>query len=249
VDGKKIIYLPPKTHLDKSLVLGLQEQQVYDTAFEKAKEKFNEFLRAGTVMKNYHFILVWILRLRQLCCHPHLAIENPDNIENPPISTKIQETLNTLSHVPNNEKIIIFSSFVAYLDILRTFLDPSVYLMYTGKMNSKSRNQTIEMFNTDPLKRILLVSIKAGSVGLNLAVANHVIINDIWYNNAVEDQAISRAFRYGQNKPVFITRLLIKNSIEDRILAIQNNKMKLFNGIVEKNVSRLTLEDLVSIFK
>jgi len=124
-----------------------------------------------------------------------------------------------------------------------------------GTMTVSARQTAVDDFNTQPEVTVMLVSLKAASLGLNLVSANHVVLMDLWYNPATEDQAIDRAHRIGQTKPVHVTRITIKDTVEDRILQLQEKKQKMVDSALGEDGAggkglgaRLTLKDLNFLF-
>ena len=104
-----------------------------------------------------------------------------------------------------------------------------------GKLNHKKRAEVLEVFKKDASKQVFLISLKAGGVGLNLTVANHIFLLDPWWNPAVEDQAIDRVHRIGQKKPVFVYRFICKETIEERILGLHASKKEMFDSTISLN--------------
>ncbi|KAF7715834.1 Uncharacterized protein PECH_006006 [Penicillium ucsense] len=152
------------------------------------------------------------------------------------------------------EKTIVFSQFTSLLDLLEVPLNRKgqKYCRFDGSMNITQRNEAVATFTDDPEVRIMLVSLKAGNAGLNLVAASHVIIFDPFWNPYVEDQAIDRAHRIGQARDVFVHRLLIENTVEDRIIDLQEKKRELISGALDEggsmNVSRLDVKELAYLF-
>lgn len=145
-------------------------------------------------------------------------------------SAKIDKLLEILDETAresdNQDKTIIFTQFTTMLDLLERPLQGKGhrYLRYDGSMDIKQRANTVNMFFDDPNIKVLLVSTKCGSLGLNLTCANRVILLDVWWNPAIENQAIDRVHRIGQTKSVHVHRIFIKDTVEDRILELQNKK-------------------------
>ena len=159
-------------------------------------------------------------------------------------------------HKPN-DKIIVFSQFVQALRILERVLDKHglKYMVYEGSMTRNQRKETVSQFKEDAEMNeypVMLMSLKCASLGLNLTVANHVIFMDLWWNPAVELQAIDRVHRIGQKKHVFVTRMVIKDSVEERILALQNEKQKIADSALDGanflKQKRLSLDELSKLF-
>ena len=121
----------------------------------------------------------------------------------------------------------------------------------SGSMNIDMRDKIIKVFNTDPTLKVLLISLKAGGVALNLTVASHIFLMDPWWNPAAEYQAIDRTHRFGQHKPIYATRFIMENTIEERILSLQEKKRLVFDGTIggdAGSMGRLTAEDMGFLF-
>lgn len=150
-------------------------------------------------------------------------------------------------------KAIVFSQFTSFLDLITFSLQKSGIkcTQLTGSMSIQARDQTIEKFTNDPDCKIFLMSLKAGGVALNLTVASHVFLMDPWWNPAVEQQAQDRIHRLGQYKPIRVVRFVIANTIEERILRLQEKKQLVFEGTVggsSEALGRLTEDDLRFLF-
>ncbi|KAK6344981.1 hypothetical protein TWF718_006926 [Orbilia javanica] len=168
---------------------------------------------------------------------------------------KVREILKSIRENDPSEKTIIFSSFTSFLDLLSVPLgreDRFDFERYDGSMTAKDRNDAVLNFTENPDVTVMLVSLKAGNSGLNLTVASHVIIIDPWWNPYVEEQAIDRAHRIGQERPVFVHRLIIENTVEDRILTLQEQKREIISAAMDedaiKGLNRLSVKDLVYLF-
>lgn len=168
--------------------------------------------------------------------------------------TKAVEILGENEARGKGEKTIIFSQFTSLLDLLEIPINRKgwKYVRFDGSMNITERNESVATFTDDPEVKIMLVSLKAGNAGLNLIAASHVILFDPFWNPYVEDQAIDRAHRIGQIKDVFVHRLLIENTVEDRIIHLQEQKRELISGALDEggsmNVSRLDVRELAYLF-
>ncbi|KAL8100619.1 helicase-like transcription factor CHR28 isoform X2 [Apium graveolens] len=152
-------------------------------------------------------------------------------------------------------KAIVFSQWIGMLDLVEMALKQSglVYRKLDGTMSLSARDKAVREFNTDPEVTVMLMSLKAGNLGLNMVAATHVILLDLWWNPTTEDQAIDRAHRIGQNHPVTVSRLTIRDTVEDRILALQDEKRKMVASAFGEDPSggtgsRLTVEDLKYLF-
>ncbi|KAF9305631.1 hypothetical protein BG003_001317, partial [Podila horticola] len=127
------------------------------------------------------------------------------------------------------------------------------YLRYDGSMSPNDRNDAVIKMNEDPRYSIMLIGLKCGSLGLNMTVANHVVMMDPWWNPAIENQAIDRVHRIGQRREVFVHRLCIPDTVEDRILALQKKKQALADGALGEGdvpkLPQLELQELMFLFR
>ncbi|ORY23357.1 SNF2 family N-terminal domain-domain-containing protein [Naematelia encephala] len=177
----------------------------------------------------------------------------------PPSSAKIRMLLKLLADVEtrsgSKEKTIVFSQFTSFLNLVEPFLRRAgiKYVRYDGSMRNEKRQESLEKIKSSPDVRVILISFKAGSTGLNLTCCNNVILMDLWWNPALEDQAFDRAHRLGQKLNVNIFKLTIESTVEDRILTLQDSKRDLakaaLSGEGAKNLMKLTLNDIVNLFK
>ncbi|EIW72382.1 hypothetical protein TREMEDRAFT_70705 [Tremella mesenterica DSM 1558] len=176
----------------------------------------------------------------------------------PPSSAKIRMMLKLLRQVEargeGKEKTIVFSQFTSFFDLAEPFLkDAGInYVRYDGSMRDDKRQASLETIRSSSTVRVILISFKAGSTGLNLTCCNNVLLMDLWWNPALEDQAFDRAHRLGQTKDVNIYKLTIEETVEKRILELQDSKRELakaaLSGEGAKNL-KLTLNDLMKLFK
>jgi len=151
-------------------------------------------------------------------------------------------------------KAIVFSQFVTMLDLLeyRVRAGGLQCVVMRGSMTLEQRDKAVKRFNTDPECRVFLISLKAGGVALNLTAANYSFIMDPWWNPAAEFQAIDRTHRIGQHRPIRATRFVIANSIEEKIIRLQEKKRLVFDGTVggdASSMAKLTEDDMKSLFQ
>lgn len=378
IDGKPILDLPARnvnmTHIDFTP----DERNHYDFVNQTAQARFNKYMAAGTVMKNYSSVLVLLLRLRQACLHPSLTLQEGDGSTQPlptnqlqlatsmrpdvvkrllddsaglaeiecPIcmdiaqdaqiivgcghilckecfdgywnahdgntkrcpqcrgeldnmklvtvetflkkyapdlyeesqlaltekekvdikklqefvsSSKIDKMMEILDQTDidtgGQDKTIVFSQFTDMLDLVEKPLKDKgfAYLRYDGSMDVKHRAAAVNTFFDNPEVKVLLVSTKCGSLGLNLTIANRVIILDVWWNPALENQAIDRVHRIGQRKDVHVHRLFINDTVEDRILQLQDKKQAVADGVLGEGngepIQRLGLAEMIYLFR
>ena len=159
-----------------------------------------------------------------------------------------------IEHLQNvlaqGDKLLVFSSFVKHLELIENYLMEHniAYKKLTGK--DQNRQQIVTDFENNPDIKIFLLSIKAGGIGLNLTAANYVFIIDPWWNPFVEQQAIDRAHRIGQNNKVFVYRFVVKDSIEEKILALQQSKLDINKALIESNFDKqLKMNDIIHILE
>lgn len=184
--------------------------------------------------EDWAMLLVKILRLRQSCNHPEAILNAQTRIEAPiyqgPTPAKFQKILEIVKAMPHNDRLIIFSQWTTSLQLVGQYLTQHGYssLEYNGSMGISARNQVLSQFETASSlsPKILLISLTAGGIGLNLTSANHVILLDQWWNSAIEEQAIDRVYRLGQTKPVEVHRLIMKDSIENWMWKMKEEKNK-----------------------
>jgi hypothetical protein len=224
------------------------EQQVI---YEREKSQIRNAIMAGIehngIGGSSLIILRGLTRLRQLANHPSMVQE-----EDEAGSGKFNEIFMALSGlISENHKVLIFSSFVSHLELLRKQIQDEgwKYSLLTGK--TRNREAVIKEFQEDPDIKIFLISLKAGGVGLNLTRADYVFILDPWWNPASENQAISRAHRIGQDKHVFVYRFITENSIEDKIEQLKERKSILAEKFINANdpFKAISQDEIISLFE
>jgi SNF2 family DNA or RNA helicase len=216
--------------------------------YDELKEHYRQSLlgqidRVG-LGKSKLQVLEALLRLRQAACHPGLL--NKSRVDDP--SAKLDTLIPRLAELADEgHKTIVFSQFTSFLAILRKKLDDqgAVYEYLDGK--TRDRQQRVDRFQTDENCKLFLISLKAGGLGLNLTAAQYVFLLDPWWNPAVEAQAIDRAHRIGQTRQVFAYRLIAKDTVEEKVLKLQQSKRELADAIINADnalISKLGREDL-----
>jgi SNF2 family DNA or RNA helicase len=184
--------------------------------------------------------LAALLRLRQICCHPALAGLKTAT------GAKLEALLDLLEPLAEEgNKILVFSQFVEMLNLIEERIKGLACPIFKLTGQTENRGDLIGQFQQQKGASIFLISLKAGGTGLNLAAASYVILFDPWWNPAVENQAVDRIHRIGQTKTVFAYRLLIRDSIEDKIRRLQIHKSNLAKAVLgEEGFDRaLTLDD------
>lgn len=229
--GQVAADLPELTEQLVSCAMDEDQERMYES--EKSKIRNTLLLEMANGPQERHTIMVLqaMTRLRQLACHPAMVTDDYHGE-----SGKFEEVWRSLlSVLSEGSKVLMFSSFVKHLSLYRQRLDTEgvKYSWLTGE--TIDRQEAIEQFRNDPDTRVFLISIKAGGTGLNLTEAEYVFILDPWWNPAVENQAIARAHRIGQQNKVFVYRFVSGGSIEEKILLLQQRKHQLSDEFVNDN--------------
>lgn len=224
--------LPPKTEIVERLRLSGQQKDLYESVRVAADELVRRALDKQGFAGSQISILDALLKLRQVCCDPYLIKGRHMPVGMPRV--KLEWLRNALpAMAAEGRRVLVFSQFAQMLQLVAADLQHlgHPYLMLTGDTPPHQRGALIERFQSGQVHTLLL-SLKAGGVGLNLTAADTVIHLDPWWNPAVEQQATDRAHRIGQDKPVFVYKLLIEGSIEDRIQTLQERKSALAEAVL-----------------
>jgi len=231
--------LPDKVESLVYLDFSQQERLKYDNSLKKIQEEIFTAQKSDVsvlALKN-------LLQLRQLCLW---------QLQAELFSTKVDYLIESLEQIlQQDDKVLIFSQFTKYLDIIQKRIEEKNYLYsrIDGSYSLNKRVKQIEQFQKGN-NNIFLISLKAGGQGLNLTEANYIFLMDPWWNPAVENQAIDRAYRIGQKKKVTVYRPIIKNSIEEKVLVLQEKKKELFKDLLGDNeeseyTGKLTKDDFL----
>ncbi len=238
--------LPSRTEIVLHVELSREEMALYETLRMAAIAKLAE--SDATAGAKHLQVLAELMKLRRLCCNSRLVM--PDA---PLPSAKLQlfgEVLGEL--LENRHKALVFSQFVGHLEIIREYLDAQKiqYQYLDGSTPAPDRKKRVDAFQSGE-GDVFLISLKAGGTGLNLTAADYVIHMDPWWNPAVEDQASDRAHRIGQQRPVTIYRLVAKDTIEEKIVALHHQKRDLADSLLEgTDVSgKISTEDLLRLLQ
>jgi hypothetical protein len=222
--------LPPKTELVHLIELNTGQKDLYETVRATMDKRVREAIAARGIEQSQIVFLDALLKLRQICCDPRLL---PDDFTNEVReSAKLDFLIDLLALlIEEGRRILLFSQFTTMLSLIEAHLvkEKIPYLKLTGA--SKDRGKLVEDFQSGKAS-LFLISLKAGGTGLNLTAADTVIHYDPWWNPAAEAQATDRAYRIGQNKPVFVHKLLCQETVEERIHKLQQEKGKLAAGIL-----------------
>ncbi|WP_260869818.1 DEAD/DEAH box helicase [Bacillus thuringiensis] len=225
--------LPEKIESNHMSELTKPQKELYVSYLENIKNT----LETEEFQKNRIKILAGLTRLRQICCHPSLFIENYHGD-----SSKLEQLLEiTKQAISNKKRLLIFSQFSSMLQLIYKELKKegisSFYL--DGQTPSKDRVHMADQFNQGE-KEVFLISLKAGGTGLNLTGADTVILYDLWWNPAIEEQAAGRAHRMGQKNVVQVIRLLTRGPIEEKIYELQQKKKELIDQVIHPGETMLT---------
>ena len=236
--------LPEKTEQTLFVELGESQRKAYDDLRDHFRQELAGRIGRMGIGRSRIAVLEALLRLRQTACHPGLV--DPARLDEP--GAKLEALLEQLDEVlDEGHKVLVFSQFTSFLAILRKQLDDRglVYEYLDGR--TTDRQARVTRFQEDADCRLFLVSLKAGGQGLNLTAADYIYILDPWWNPAVEAQAVDRAHRIGQTRRVFAYRLIARDTVEEKIVALQDRKRELAESIVradESMIASLTAEDV-----
>jgi SNF2 family DNA or RNA helicase len=238
--------LPEKTEMICYCPMGEEQRTVYD-ACEKELRDYLTDITNEEISKNSMHVLRGLTRLRQICNSPRLLKDEKLQGDG---SSKIDLLIEQIENKSRKHKILIFSQFVTMLNLIRQELEtrhiPYEYLVGS----TRNRESAVRNFQQEAHVRVFLISLKAGGTGLNLTEADYVYIVDPWWNPAVENQAIDRCYRIGQKKNVVAVRLITPDTVEEKIIKLQNTKKELSDNLIKTDSSflhSLSKTDLLSL--
>lgn len=238
--------LPDKIESTQLIEFNEEENNLYLANLAKVNSQLGDILEMEQV--DNILILSMLTRLRQLCCEPRLVYDNIDSS-----SSKLSACIELISTLKqNNQKTLLFSSFTTMLDLIAkelAFANIDYYIL-TGNTSKEERRELVQRFQSDQTT-VFLISLKAGGTGLNLTAAQAVIHYDPWWNVSAQNQATDRAYRIGQKNKVQVFQLVMKDSIEEKILKLQEKKKELADIFVENNtgsISKMSKEDILELF-
>jgi hypothetical protein len=229
--------LPEKVETRMINEMTTDQAKLYTAWMLQAKKEFEDEIQNNGFEKSQIKILSLLTRLRQLCCHPSLFIENYDGGSGKlDMLTELVEDA-----VGSGHRILLFSQFTGMLSIVKNELEVRniEYHYLDGSTKAEERIKLVNSFNAGA-KDVFLISLKAGGTGLNLTGADMVIHYDPWWNPSVEDQATDRAYRIGQKNSVQVCKLITKNTIEEKIYALQQKKREMIDSLIQPGESFLT---------
>ena len=243
--------LPPKTEITLWCQMDTEQMTAYNDIRDSVKGTLSDIIKKQGLQKSKLQVLEGILKLRQLCNSPELL----DDYKNSDIpSVKLNRLISEIENNLAGHKVLVFSQFTSMLDLLSAEMNKRGlrHLMLTGATPPKERDRLVQAFNQEEQEsRIFLLSLKAGNAGLNLTAADYVFLFDPWWNHAVEQQAIDRTHRIGQQKSVFAYKMICRDTIEEKIMLLQERKKNLSKELIPEEegfVKALSEEDVHFLF-
>lgn len=242
--------LPEKTITILNNEMEDEQQKIYLSYLAKAKQEAMQEIEINGVEKSHIKILALLTRLRQICCHPSLFLEDYNQD-----SSKLKQCIEIIKDgIEAGHKILLFSGYTSMFDIIeKEILKEDInYYKLTGKTNVNERVELVEDFNQNENVKVFLISLKAGGTGLNLTGADMVIHYDPWWNISAENQATDRAYRIGQKNNVQVYKLITKNSIEEKIYELQEKKSKLIDNVLNTEttfINKLSKDEIIRLFE
>jgi non-specific serine/threonine protein kinase len=240
--------LPQKVESTVYCDMDVEQKRAYEYWRRYFRDSILKSIESVGFQRSKIKVLEGLMRLRQICCHPRLVDSNYAGT-----SGKFDAFIEMLDDIlAEGHKVLVFSQFVKMLDILRRHCDHEniVYEYLDG--STKKRRERVERFQSNENVKLFLISLKAGGTGLNLTAADYVIHYDPWWNPAVEMQATDRTHRIGQTKQVFAYKLITRESVEEKILALQERKQALVKNVITTDsgfMKSLTKEDVEALFR
>ena len=238
--------LPEKIENVRYCTMSDEQEEAYESVKSAYRDKILQEIDEGGIGKSQFMILQGLTKLRQIANHPKMADEdfNGDSGKLKDISFMLENA------IIKGHKILVFSQFVKHLQIVKDYLDGQKVKYSYLDGSTKDRQKEVENFQENENIKVFLISLKAGGLGLNLTKADYVFLLDPWWNPAIEAQAIDRAHRIGQKNQVFTYRFITKNTVEEKIMRLQQSKQKLADDLItteESFVKTLNKEDLVGL--
>jgi len=241
--------LPPKTVIVRTVDLEGAQRDLYETIRLAMYRRVNHEIAHRGLEKSSVYIIEAMLRLRQICCDPRLYMAEHAGMPSSKLDFLMQMLQELLSE---GKKILLFSQWTTMLDLIKERIaklpDPVDYVELRG--DTKDRQGVIDAFQSGQVP-LFLLSLRAGGAGINLTAADTVIHYDHWWNPAVEHQATDRAHRIGQDKNVFVFKVIATDTIEERLMELHDKKKLLAGGIYESDMSlpsNLSLQDIEMLF-
>lgn len=240
--------LPEKTETILYCEMGVEQRKVYESFKEKFRDYLLNKIDENGVAKSQMYVLEGLMKLRQICNSPELLNDEEDYGT---ASVKLDILTENIKEKTSNHKILVFSQFTSMLSLIKNRLEEEniTYEYLDGR--TKNREEKVKNFQENEEIRVFLISLKAGGVGLNLTAADYVFLVDPWWNPAVENQAIDRAHRIGQDKKVIAYKMICRDTIEEKIINLQNTKKQISNSIIQidkvkKSFNKAQIKELFS---
>ena len=242
--------LPEKQEMVLFCEMGEEQRKIYDAYRNDYRDRILGIVDEQGIQKSQLTILQGLMKLRQICDSPAIVKEEE---RYPNHSVKLEELGREITENISNHKALVFSQFLGMLSLIKEKMKELgvSYEYFDGSSTVAERERAIRRFQEDDTCRVFLISLKAGGVGLNLTAADYVYIVDPWWNPAVEQQAIDRTHRIGQTKNIFAYRMICNDTVEDKILKLQERKRSLARDLItddEGFVKSLTREDVEYLF-
>ncbi|HYF67471.1 MAG TPA: DEAD/DEAH box helicase [Ohtaekwangia sp.] len=242
--------LPDKTITVLWCTMEAEQRKVYNQYRDMYRDALLKKIDSEGIGKSGVYVLEGLLRLRQICDHPLLVNKNDETTKT---SVKIEELSRELQENAGDHKFLIFSQFTEMLQLIKQeFEDNGIsYCYLDGSTSLPQRKEQVTKFQEDSGIKAFLISLKAGGVGLNLTVADYVYLVDPWWNPAAEQQAIDRAHRIGQTRKVFAYKMICKDTVEEKILQLQEKKKMLADDLIQEDagfVKNLSRDDIEFLF-
>ena len=250
IKGEVLTELPDKTISILNSQMSEEQREVYMSYLLQAKKDVQAEIKENGIERSQIKILALLTRLRQICCHPSLFIENYKGD-----SGKLNQCVEIVKDaVQSGHKILLFSGYTSMLEIIEEELKKENinYRKLTGQTNVNDRVDLVDEFNENNDIKVFLISLKTGGTGLNLTGADMVIHYDPWWNLSAENQATDRSYRIGQKRNVQVYKLITKDSIEEKIYGLQKKKEMLIDNMLSTNqtfINSLTKEELLKLFE
>ena len=242
--------LPEKNITIMKSEMSKEQEKIYLSYWAQTKKEVAEELSGNGFEKSKFKILMLLTRLRQICCHPSLFIENYNGG-----SGKLDQCMDLVNDaIEAGHKILIFSSYTSMFEIIEKGFEKSgiKYFKLMGSTPVGKRIEMVDEFNKNADVKVFLISLKAGGTGLNLTSADVVIHYDPWWNVSSENQATDRAYRIGQKNSVQVYKLIASNSIEEKINKMQERKEKLSKDVLsteETFINKMSKEEILNLFE
>ena len=250
IKEKVLTELPEKTITILNNEMDEEQEKIYLSYLQAAKKEAKEEIEANGIESSQIKILSLLMRLRQICCHPGLFLDNYEGE-----SSKLNQCIEIIRDaVDGGHKILLFSGYSSMFSYIEKELKTLgiKYFKLTGQTKVNDRMDLVNKFNTDDSIKVFLISLKAGGTGLNLVGADMVIHYDPWWNLSAENQATDRTYRIGQKRNVQVYKLITKNTIEEKIYNLQERKAKLADDMLSTNetfINKLSTDEIMKLFE